>query len=296
MEPNFVHSTCPVCDGNVFSTSLETKDYFLTQEPFFVVDCQSCGFRFTNPIPAEDKIGSYYKSDNYVSHSSSKKGFVNRVYNTVRTYTLKQKVTLIQKRAKGSSLLDIGAGTAHFLNQAKLHGFQVEGLEPDSDAVSFAKQYFQIDLKPLANLTSFDDASFDVITMWHVLEHVYHLQRDLEVITRKLKRDGVFIVAVPNIDSHDAKHYGPFWAALDVPRHLYHFQKSTISLLMERYGMELTEVLPMKFDSYYVSMLSEKYKGGNLLKAFFRGFLSNLNAKKGGYSSQIYIFRFKNAF
>lgn len=294
MKPNYTHSTCPVCDGHVFSTALETKDHFLTQEKFSIVRCHSCDFYFTNPIPTEDRIGDYYKSEKYVSHSSSKKGFVNNLYNLVRNYTLKQKVSLVQKRTKGSVLLDIGAGTGHFLNQAKSNGFQVYGLEPDQDAVAFANENFNIDLKPLSSLSSFADQQFDVITMWHVLEHVYHLQRDVELISKKLKKEGVLIVAVPNMDSNDAKHYGPFWAAFDVPRHLYHFQKPTISRLMERFDLELQEVLPMKFDSYYVSMLSEKYRGGNLFQAFIQGFKSNRKAKTGGFSSQIYVFRFKN--
>lgn len=291
MKPKHIHTICPACDGHVFSTVLETKDFFLTQEPFSIVKCSSCGFHFTNPIPTEDTIGEYYKSDNYVSHSSSKKGLVNTIYNFVRNFTLKQKVSIIENRTKGKKLLDIGAGTAHFLNQAQNKGFDVKGLEPDKDAVLFAKNNFNIDLDPLSTLSKFEDESFDIITMWHVLEHVYHLQRDLALITQKLKKDGVLFIAVPNIDSYDAKHYGIYWAALDVPRHLYHFQKDTLSSLMNRFGMELKEVLPMKFDSYYVSMLSEKYKGGSLLSAIVQGFKSNKRAKQGGYSSQIYVLK-----
>ncbi len=293
MKPKHIHIICPACDGHVFTTVIETKDFFLTQEQFSIVKCNSCGLHFTNPIPTEETIGEYYKSENYVSHSSSKKGIVNSIYNLVRNFTLKQKVSLVQNRTKGMKLLDIGAGTAHFLNHAKSKGFEVNGLEPDQDAVNFAKENFNIELEPLSRLSTFEDESFDVITMWHVLEHVYHLQRDLAFITQKLKKDGVLFIAVPNIDSYDAKHYGIHWAALDVPRHLYHFQKDTLSKLMSRFGMELKEVLPMKFDSYYVSMLSEKYKGGSLLNAIIKGYKSNRKAKEGGFSSQIYVFRKK---
>lgn len=294
MKPVYTHTTCPVCEGHVFSTALETKDHFLTKEAFSIVRCHSCEFYFTNPIPTEDRIGLYYKSEDYVSHSSSKKGLVNSVYSLVRSFTLRQKVALVKKRAKGTSLLDIGAGTGHFVNEAKLRGFDVTGLEPDADAVRFAKESFGISLGALDSLAELPEAGYDAITMWHVLEHVYHLRRDVEVITQKLKRDGVLIIAVPNMDSGDAKHYGPYWAAFDVPRHLYHFQKTTIARLMGYFGMELVEVLPMRFDAYYVSMLSEKYRGGNLLQAFWQGLKSNWNAKKGGYSSQIYVFRFKS--
>jgi predicted SAM-dependent methyltransferase len=129
--------------------------------------------------------------------------------------------------------------------------------------------------------------------MWHVLEHVYHLKRDIAELVRILKPDGSLIIAVPNMSSKDAKQYKEFWAAYDVPRHLYHFQKETIVNLMSQFNLSCKEILPMKFDSYYVSMLSEKYKNGKLVSGVLNGLKSNLDAKSGGFSSQIYVFRKK---
>jgi len=282
---------CPVCSGEQFSSFKTIKDHMITKEDFDIVSCDSCGFHFTNPIPLVTDIGNYYKSEDYISHSSSKKGLVNSIYGIVRSITLKQKVSLVQKRTAGLSLLDIGAGTGHFLNHSKKAGFNVQGLEPDDDAVQFAKENFHLDLDPLDMLYKIESNSKDVITMWHVLEHVYQLNEDLSEMNRVLNKSGLLIIAVPNMDSYDAKKYGEYWAAYDVPRHLYHFQKNTIKQLLEKHKFSLLEILPMKFDSFYVSMLSEKYKGGNLLNGVLTGFKSNLKAKKQGFSSQIYVFK-----
>lgn len=281
---------CPVCEHTETSNHLVLKDWMITKETFTIVRCTNCGFHFTNPIPAENVIGNYYKSEEYVSHSSSNKGLINRVYNIVRNYTLKQKVALLGRYTKGKSILEVGSGTGHFLNAAKLSGYQVEGLEPDSDARNFAQSNFNIALQTLDHLTSIPTNSKDIVTMWHVLEHVYQLKRDLNEIVRTMKSGGVFFIAVPNMSSWDAQHYKEYWAAYDVPRHLYHFQENTIKKLIETFGLVHKDTLPMKFDSYYVSMLSEKYKGGSALQGIINGLKSNLQASKFGYSSQIYVF------
>jgi 2-polyprenyl-3-methyl-5-hydroxy-6-metoxy-1,4-benzoquinol methylase len=284
-------SHCPVCEHTEFNNHLSLNDWMITKEAFTIVSCSNCGFHFTNPIPKEDVIGSYYKSEDYVSHSSTNKGLVNRIYTVVRNYTLAKKVSLVRSFTSGNSVLDIGAGTGHFLATCKQSGFSVQGLEPDLDAKNFAKSNFNIDLESLDVLSTIPSSSKDCITMWHVLEHVYHLKRDLNDIVRVLNDTGVLFVAVPNMGSYDAKKYREYWAAYDVPRHLYHFEEATITNLLSQFDMKCVSVLPMKFDSYYVSMLSEKYKGGSIVKAFLTGFVSNLKASKFGYSSQIYVFK-----
>jgi 2-polyprenyl-3-methyl-5-hydroxy-6-metoxy-1,4-benzoquinol methylase len=215
------------------------------------------------------------------------------MYNRVRNYTLNQKVKLVQRLVSGKSLLDVGAGTGHFLKRAENSGFSVIGLEPDEDARRVAQEQNAIDLKTLDQLYDQRPESFDCVTMWHVLEHVYNLREDAQQISGLIKQNGVWIIAVPNHTSFDARHYGSFWAAYDVPRHLYHFSPASIIPFIEQFGFHFEEMLPMKFDAYYVSMLSEKYKGGSLLNALRIGWLSNLRSKSGKCSSQIYIFRKK---
>ncbi len=284
---------CPICDSPDNELVMNSIDYSVSKEAFSIVRCKSCGFHFTNPIPDEPSIGSYYKSESYVSHSSSKKGIINRIYHWVRWYSLKRKVSLINSLSKEKSVLDIGAGTGHFLRQAKSAGWKVTGLEPDSDARNLAKSVNDVELLDQQALYSLESECFDVITMWHVLEHVYHLKKDVQYITKLLKAGGTLVVAVPNMSSYDAKYYKEYWAAYDLPIHLYHFTKQDIINLFGLYNFELIETRPMVFDSFYVSMLSEKYKNGSLIKGFLTGLKSNWLAKEGTYSSQIYILRLK---
>ena len=286
-------SNCPVCNETEFTKFIECVDYTVSQDKFTIVECQSCQFHFTNPIPFLVEIGEYYKSESYVSHSSTNKGLINKIYQTVRKYTLKQKVKLISKHSKGLNHLDIGAGTGHFINATTLSGFNSIGLEPDADARKLADDTHKVNIQPLENLYTLKNKSIDVITMWHVLEHVYDLNKDLTQIESLLKDDGVMIVAVPNMNSYDAKHYKEFWAAYDLPIHLYHFTPNDIDSLFAKFNMEVVEILPMKFDSFYVSMLSEKYKNGNIFSALINGLKSNLKANSKEYSSQTYIIKKK---
>lgn len=265
----------------------------ITQEEFSIVECDNCGFHFTNPRPNKDNLGKYYQSDEYVSHSSSKKGFINLAYNQVRNSTLKQKQKWVKQHTSGKKLLDIGCGTAHFASVMKNAGFFVTGLEPDPIARENAKELNNFPPLDLSELYHLPSSSFDVITMWHVLEHVYDLNTDIKEYVRLLNKKGVLFIAVPNLESYDAKYYKEFWAAYDVPRHLYHFRKEDLVNLFSKVDLTLLETLPMKFDSFYVSMLSEKYKKGSILNAVRIGKKSNLFAKKHGFSSQVYVFQKK---
>lgn len=284
---------CPVCESQEQELFMNSIDYSVSKESFSIVRCKSCGFHFTNPIPDESSIGSYYKSESYVSHSSSKKGIINRIYHWVRWYSLRRKVKLINGLSKEKNILDIGAGTGHFLKEARKAGWIATGLEPDGDARALAKSANDVELLEQQNLYSLPNESFDVITMWHVLEHVYHLRKDAKRITELLKPNGTLVVAVPNMDSFDARYYKEYWAAYDLPIHLYHFKQADIVNLFSGYDFELVETRPMIFDAFYVSMLSEKYKNGNMINGILTGLKSNWLAKEGSYSSQIYILKRK---
>jgi SAM-dependent methyltransferase len=263
----------------------------VSKETFQIVSCDSCGFRYTNPVPTENEAGRYYQDDAYVSHSSTQKGFVNKVYNQVRKITLNKKLKWVNSFSQGKKLIDIGCGTGHFAALMKKNGYEVIGLEPDPIARKNAKSINNIDAKDVKELSNLQSESADVITMWHVLEHVYDLKEAIQEYKRVLNNHGVLLVAVPNLESYDADYYKEYWAAYDVPRHLYHFRKEDIKRLFNGFDMELSAVLPMKFDSFYVSMLSEKYKGGSLVSAMNIGRKSNAKAKHMGYSSQVYVLK-----
>jgi len=289
---------CPVCSANKFKPFLSCIDYTVSRETFHIVQCEACEFRFTNPRPDEKEIGKYYESEEYISHSGTSRGIVNKLYGMVRNYTIKQKGKLINRLTISSSpaphhLLDIGCGTGEFLSACKQNGWNVTGIEPSDIARKYAKDNYGIEPFAPEKLFVLSEKKFNVITLWHVLEHVHQLDKTIEQIKKLLVDDGTLIIAVPNCNSFDAEKYGAQWAAWDVPRHIYHFTKKDIEKLFFRFGFNLQEVLPMKFDSYYVSLLSEKYQTGssNLVAGFFSGLKSNLSAgnESRGYSSQIYI-------
>jgi len=287
------YANCPICFTSSFSPFLSCKDHTVSLKEFNIVRCDECGFAFTNPIPIETEIGDYYESSDYISHSNTNKGIVNKLYQLIRNYTIQKKIKLLVSLSKERKLLDIGSGTGEFLSECRSHGFDIQGIEPSANGRNAAKTNHNIESHPESKLHTYSDGEFDFITMWHVLEHVYHLNDRIEEIYRLLSEEGHLIIAVPNLKSYDAKKYGKYWAAYDVPRHLYHFSQQDIERLFGRHNFELIKVLPMKFDAYYVSMLSERYKNGGagLVKGFINGLASNLKANLGGCSSQIYLLK-----
>lgn len=289
---------CPICEGSEIKHFLQSKNFRINNTPFTIEQCASCGFRFTNPLPSEDEIGEYYNTENYISHTETKKGLVNFLFHVVRKRTLAQKFKLISRYSNKQSLLDFGAGSGVFLNFVKERGWKVKGVEPDDNARQLAINKSSIEMRTPDEVHTIADGSYDSITLWHVLEHLYNLKEDIRQFKRILTDDGTLFIAVPNCSSPDAKKYKEFWSAYDLPIHLYHFTPSDIKLLFEKEGFEVVEMIPMKFDAFWISLESEKYKSGNsgfsfvnLVKGFWFGLISNLKAKNGTYSSQIYVIK-----
>ena len=295
---SIVHYThCPVCDSSLISPVLSAKDHTVSGKYFSIWQCKDCSLRFTQDVPGIDSIGDYYKSEDYISHSNTSRGFINRVYQLIRKRTLKQKRRWVEEVTgkKQAALLDLGSGTGAFVKEMELHGWQVTGLEPDAGARKLAKEFFDCELKNIDEFFQLPANSFDAITLWHVLEHVHGLQPYIQQLKKLLKEDGTLVIAVPNYTSLDASVYKEYWAAYDVPRHLYHFSPSSMQSLMEKNGLKIIDYRPMWFDSLYVSLLSSKYKKGktNWLGSFWNGLRSNFAAMKDKKkcSSVIYIIR-----
>lgn len=271
---------------------LTVKDNSVSKEIFELLYDENLDMLITSPQPDETTLGKYYESDDYISHTDGKRSLFEKVYHFIKNIALKNKLSLINdlQESKGN-LLDIGAGTGDFLLVVKDNGWKAIGIEPSEKARNIAKTK-GVELR--SNLSDFEDNFFDVITMWHVLEHIPNLEEQIKELKRLLKPNGSILIAVPNFKSHDANYYKEFWAAYDVPRHLWHFSKTAIKKLFAKEDLELVKILPMKFDSFYVSLLSEKYKTGkmNYIKAFSVGLRSNLKAKKNSeYSSHIYVIK-----
>ena len=286
-------SNCPVCGHTHFAPFLTAKDHTVSHEQFQIVECKQCGFVFTNPRPLQENLGRYYKSTAYVSHSDTSEGMINKLYKQVRKITLNQKYNLVKPYLENNNLLDIGSGAGAFLNTVNEKGVNAFGVEPDLDTRENSIKKYGINVKEESALSDFDSDYFSVITMWHVLEHVPNLEERVLEIKRILSPTGRLFVAVPNYTSFDANYYKEHWAAFDVPRHLYHFSPVSIRKLFNKHNMVLEQIIPMKFDSFYVSMLSEQYKNGksNLLKGILTGLKSNFKAENDSFSSQIYVIK-----
>ncbi|MEI7500581.1 MAG: methyltransferase domain-containing protein [Bacteroidota bacterium] len=291
-------SNCPVCGNSIFTLFLDVKDHFLTKEEFSILKCDSCGFRFVNPRPDNINIGMYYQSEEYISHDAEKSNFLNRIYRLARIISIRGKFRIIKKFCPGGKILDIGCGTGEFLHYCRQKGFEVTGVEPNAKASTFAQSKNQVIVFGQLESLSGAGGLFNCITMWHVLEHVPNLDELIIQVKQLLAPNGVFIVAVPNSNSWDAAYYKEYWAAYDVPRHLYHFTQCTMEKLVSMTGLEVRKIFPQKLDAYYVSMLSEKYKSGktNYFKSIAFGFWANLQAKKRdiGHSSLIFVLSVKN--
>jgi 2-polyprenyl-3-methyl-5-hydroxy-6-metoxy-1,4-benzoquinol methylase len=276
---------------------LTCKDYTVSDQKFDLLYNIELEMLETSPQPKGDQLASYYESSDYISHTDSKKSLLDKIYQLVKKYALQNKLKLINSfKTSEKKLLDIGCGTGDFLFTCKKNGWNVVGVEPNKNAKSLAeiKLLNSKVSNIVADITELSSEKFDVITLWHVLEHVPNLEEYIGKLKLLLKPNGVLVIAVPNFKSFDAQHYKQFWAAFDVPRHLWHFSKKSIKKLFANKQMNVEKMLPMKFDSFYVSLLSEKYKTGksNFIKAFYIGLLSNLKATASKeYSSLIYIIK-----
>lgn len=272
---------------------LQVKDYSVSGEQFQLVYDPEWDLLETYPKPSSDKLPDYYKSEDYISHTDSKRNLFEKIYHLVRVFSLKKKLNLVNAQAKNKgNLLDVGCGTGNFLNVCEENGWSVLGIEPDHSARAIANKKIGNKVFNSDELNKLETNSFDVITLWHVLEHLPNPKEEIGLFKKLLKANGILIIAVPNYKSYDANHYKEFWAAYDAPRHLWHFSRTAISKLVSSQNMCIKKIKPMWFDAFYVSLLSEKYKSGKMkiVKAFFIGLLSNIKAVASREaSSLIYI-------
>lgn len=272
---------------------LKVKDYVVSGEVFELRPNHLKDMLETVPQPSADVLPEYYKSEDYISHTDAKRNLFEKLYHLIKGVALKRKLKLINQLSEQKSLLDIGCGTGDFLQTAANDGWQINGIEPNEHARTIANHKTNETVFDTQQLHHFEAASFDVITLWHVLEHLPNLEEHFAIFNNLLKKDGKLVIAVPNYKSYDAQVYKEFWAAYDVPRHLWHFSQDGMKRLGSRAQMEVLKILPMTFDAFYVSLLSEKYKSGkiNFLKGFLNGWRSNRSARRSGeYSSLIYVF------
>ena len=291
------HTCCPLCKSKEIEKRFACKDMFATGEEFNIFECHECGLVFTQGVPDEKEIGRYYESPSYISHSNTSKGVMNKAYHWVRSIMLRRKVALIGKLTllKSGRLLDYGAGTGYFARSMAKAGWDVTAIEKSSQARELSQAEFGFEIFPEEHLADIGEKELDVVTMWHVMEHIQDPDRMWKEIHRILDDTGIAVIALPNCKSYDAQEYKEHWAAYDVPRHLWHFTPSTIMRWGEKHGFILERQYTMPFDGFYISMLSEGYRGSGMkcIKGLwngFKGWLAQAN-RKSASSSIIYVFR-----
>lgn len=285
-------SFCPVCGEKRFKDVLRAVDHNYSGDKFKIVCCKNCGFKFTNPRPIEASISQYYKSENYISHTSSNKGIFNKAYLAVRNYQFRNKLKIINSLStnKNKNILDIGCGTGDFLSFCSENGWVSRGVEVDKEARSLANERNNTAVEKSIDFIIEKKEKFDVITLWHVLEHIYDINQYLKKIKLLLKDGGHVILGLPNHKSYDSTHFKENWYAYDVPIHVSHFSRKDIQVLSGKHKLKYVKDLPLIFDAYYISLLSSKKSGQNLLSALYIGWLSNMKARKNKeFSSIMYI-------
>ncbi len=291
-----MNNKCPWCDSDKAQINLWLKDEFLTKEDFHICECLNCGLLYTMPRPDKDHIGAYYKSEDYYSHKENTKGFVPKLYERIKKSNLKYKYQLATKGLSVGKMLEIGCGVGDFLHTAEEHGWECIGVEPSEEAKAIATKRTKASILSSEELESLADEQFDLITMWHVLEHVDDLRWEMAQLQRLIKPHGRIVIAVPNYKSYDGQYYKEHWAAYDVPRHLNHFNRIVLTKMFKTKGLELKKMDKLKWDAYYISYMSEQYRIHSLplVRGAFRGLISNSKARKSGeWSSLVYIFEKK---
>ena len=291
------HNVCPLCSSDKISLKFRCVDHFISNEVFSLNKCSACTFVFSQDYPEETDIGRYYESNDYISHSDTSKGFSNKIYHLARNLMLRRKREIVKSvtHLQTGNLLDIGSGTGHFANTMKTSGWNVTGIEINEKALAFSRSNFGLEIIGPDAISSLTPESFDCITLWHVLEHFHDPFKYMSDIKGLLKPGGLCLIALPNSDSYDALYYKEFWAAYDVPRHLWHFNPSTFKLFTEKTGFKLEKLMNLPLDVFYISIMSERYKGSKF--AFFLGVMkaipfavfSAFNKEKR--SSVIYLLR-----
>jgi 2-polyprenyl-3-methyl-5-hydroxy-6-metoxy-1,4-benzoquinol methylase len=288
---------CPLCKSELFINHLVVKDNAVSQESFIICACKNCDLWFTNPRPNEKNINKYYDKPDYISHQNKTRNLTDLIYNTIRKYMINQKLNWVNKRLqKKGRLLDYGCGVGLLAKAFMEDGWEACGIEPNEKAATIANKENKVRIIP--NIKAIDkEKKFDAITLFHVLEHVHKLNKTIDILLNKLKKRGLLFIAVPNRESQDAITFKENWAAYDVPRHLYHFNRNSMQYLTQKHDCKIVETIPMVFDSYYVSLLSHGYTGtpNKFWQALKTGYLSNQHAKKdnNNYSSLLFVIRKK---
>jgi len=246
---------CIICNSTINSPYIEVLDRFSCKS-FQIVKCE-CGFKFLSPRPKFSGITYYYENDDYDPHRLENKSIFHTVYGWVQKIALRWKFKHISKFIRSGNLLDIGGGGGRFCSYFKSKGWRVS-LQDNSSKARFLAQ--EADIETYTLLSEIQSQQFDLITMWHSLEHIHAIDALFQNVNRLTSDDGFLVVAVPNINAPERKFLGKDWAPWDAPRHLYHFNYAQLSKLLRKYGWKIEFSMPMIQDTPYNILLSLNIK------------------------------------
>lgn len=288
---------CPLCGASGQIPYANCTDFTVSKESYTLMRCPSCGMVYTLDPPSQEEMYRYDKLNLKLKLGDAPTGVVGRLYYRVRSHMLGKKARLVESQAyrTSGSLLNYGAKTGFFSHRMERRGWKVTSVERYHEERQFSLEMFHHRMIDVPEMDSLHAGTFDVITMWHVFEHCHHPHELLDRFYELLRPGGILIMACPNIRSTDAMYYGPYWAAYDVPRHLWHFDTNSICKLAHRHGFTLMHHEVMPFDSFYISILSERHMRHRL--AFIRGMIHGLYSwcvsltRRSRGSSLVYVFR-----
>jgi 2-polyprenyl-3-methyl-5-hydroxy-6-metoxy-1,4-benzoquinol methylase len=273
-------NTCPSCGSNNIHPSSKIKDYFYSNEEFEIWECKNCSLKFTQNRPVVEEIGKYYDSKNYASHDSGKSNNpLLLVYKWARSYMLQEKFELIRQfKPEWKQVLDYGTGEGFFVEYLLKKGKDAIGIEPSPDArENFNRRTGQTLLESLGTLS--DQQTFQVISLWHVLEHIHDLHPTIKKLVQHLEPKGIMVIAVPNQASLDAELFNKEWAAWDVPRHLYHWNSQSLGTFLSAHGLTKIYTGQLPLDPFYIGLISSRYQGKSPLSGLLSGMKSYFHGK-----------------
>ena len=246
---------------------------YIGGEQFQVACCRRCAQTVTVPVPAD--IGKYYPTG-YYGDASGRRFPAVMEWLQEKLYIWRSRQVLRRLKQKNPRVLDVGCGRGQLLRAFQQAGSDVTGTEFSDDACRFACEKLKIPVRVgLLHEINFPDASFDVVTMWHVLEHVSDPRPTLAEVARILRPGGIFMVAVPNFGSPEARLTKAGWFHLDMPRHLSHHTRESLARILSEAGMapKWFSFLAPEYDSFSFtqSLLNRLGVRPNLLYNLLRG-------------------------
>ncbi len=248
----------------------DSKDYLVTGESFKVYLDENKIIGKTFPAPKKSEMFKYYDSNQYLPHSYNNKNLITILYSVVKRQMHRKKLEWMSRQLNhNSSVLDYGCGTGDFVNYLRSKSVMAYGYDPNIKFNLDSPDY-------LTNNFDWGVNKYDIIFLWHVLEHTHDPFVLLQSLKKLLKKNGKIFIAIPNFKSFDSTYYRKYWAGYDLPRHLWHFSRKSIYQIAEQNNFKIHTEKRLYLDAIYVSFLSEKYKSSRFpyLQGLIIGFIS----------------------